>query len=897
MNSPSPICPQCGQSIPPGFSGGCPSCLARWLAEGPGAFEEAATTALPNQSLSSQASGGKGRQATVPASVGPFHIVRELGEGGFGIVYLAEQREPLRRMVALKVIKPGMDSRQIISRFEAERQTLARLNHPNIAAVLDAGATEDGRPFFVMEWVQGVPITRYCDEHQLNVRQRLELFISVCLAVQHAHQRAVLHRDLKPSNILVADVDGRPLPKVIDFGIAKLLGSSDGSDLQSSLLNTQEGMVLGTPQYMSPEQAGSGVDLDPRSDLYTLGTILFELLAGEPPLSSDQLKNVPLHEICRMVREKEAPRPSARVARLAPPTATQAARLRGKETGQKLTREIHGDLDWIILKALAKERDRRYTSAAGLAEDLQRYLAHEPVLAGPPSSWYRLRKFGRRHRMAIGVGAAVVTLLLAWGQAQWQSGTAQGEVLSLTERIRRLEAALSRLAPTEQQLMRAGVPLSTEAARAQAFALLEAELSLPVGMLARDLPAFAQDLYQRPESSLLTRAQAAFALGKLQESETLFLESEKQDSQVFEVALEVTERLRAKRQQALEGAGLAALSRHDYARALQHYRGALQVAEKAVAREPLAEARLGWDIAYALDLNGQYAEAATWNEKVLESLTAQLGSDHVETLQVQHNLASALRSEGRFQEAEQAFRALVAARARVVGKDHPATLNSRNNLAATLDRLGRQAEAEAELRAVLQAYAKVVGTKDERFLRSLANLAGVLLAQNKNLEAEQPGKEAWLGLQRLLGAEHPDTLLARVNHAYTLNRLGRPAESEAHCREIVAAMKKVLGPNHPDTLNAQNNLAETLQAQERWQEAVTEHTSALERREKVFDEAHPDVMESCYHLAESLAACEREAEALLLAQRCLKGRRELLGADHPETQRAEGLTRRLAGKD
>jgi non-specific serine/threonine protein kinase/serine/threonine-protein kinase len=820
--------------------------------------------------------------------------VRELGEGGFGIVYLAEQLEPLKRKVALKVIKPGMDSRQIISRFEAERQTLARLSHPNIAAVLDAGTTTDGRPFFVMEWVDGMPMTRYCDDHQLNVRQRLELFIPVCLAVQHAHQKAILHRDLKPSNILVMKVDGRPIPKVIDFGIAKVLDSSEERDFQGSLLNTQEGMVLGTPQYMSPEQAGASLNLDPRSDVYALGTILFELLVGEPPLSTVDLKNVALHEICRMVREKEAPRPSARVARLAPPTATQAARLRGKETGQKLTREIHGDLDWIILKALAKEREHRYGSAAELAADLKRYLGFEPVMAGPPSVWYHIRKFGRRHRLAIGVTTAVIILLLAWGQAQWQSGAAQGEVLTLTDRIHRLEAALSRLAETEQMLMRTVDPLSSASARQLALALLEADLNLPAGMLARDLPALAQDLYQRPETTLLTRAQAAFALGRMQESEALFLNSAQNDEQVFEAALEMTERLRANRQQALEGAALSALSRHDYLRAVQHYHEALKIAEKAIHRNSLTEARLGWDIAYALDLSGQYAESVTWNKKVYEALSAQLGSDHVETLQVQHNLATALRSAGRFKEAQQAFHIVIAARARVLGMDDPATLNSRNNLASTLDRLGRYAEAEAELRAVLKAYAKQAGAEDERSLRSLANLAGVLLAQDKNGDAEQPGKQAWLGLQHLLGAEHPDTLQAGVNYAYTLNRLGRHSESEALCRTIVAAMKKVLGADHPDTLNALNNLAETLQAQERWQEAVAGHASTLETREKVFGETHRDVMESCYHLAESLAGCGRQKEALLLAQRCFDGRQKLLGTAHPDTHRAADLIQRLA---
>lgn len=868
--------------------------MARWLAEETFSHTEAATTDASTQAHRYESSGEEGSKTAMHKRVGPFHLVRELGEGGFGIVYLAEQSEPLKRTVAMKVIKPGMDSRQIISRFEAERQTLARLGHPNIAAVLDAGATTDGRPFFVMEWVNGVPITRYCDDHQLNIRQRLELFMPVCLAVQHAHQKAILHRDLKPSNILVMEVDGRPIPKVIDFGIAKVLETSGGHDHQGTQLNTQAGMVLGTPQYMSPEQAGGGFEVDHRSDVYSMGVILFELIVGEPPLSNGQIKRLPLDHICRMVREIEPPRPSLRVARLALPTATQAARLRGKETGQKLKREIHGDLDWIVLKALAKERDERYASAADLVEDLQRYLAHQPVKAGPPSLWYRMRKFGRRHRLAMGVVTAMSALLLAWGQAQWQSDASQEKVLSLTERLSRLEAALSRLAETEQQLIRKEDSLPPESARELALALLETELKLPSGMLARDLPGFAQDLYQRPETNLLTRAQAAFALGKLQESEALFLESAQQDETVFEAAFEMTERLRANRQQALEGAGLSALSRDDYAKAWKYYTEALKIAEKAHSRDSLAEARLGWDIAYALDRDGRYAEAVTWNKKVYATLSRQLGSDHIETLQVQHNLATALRSDGRFQEAEKTFEDVIAARSRVLGVNDPATLNSRNNQAATLDRLGRHAEAEKVLRAVLLACAKDAGVEKKRFFRSLANLAGVLLAQDKNAEAENRSKEAWLGLQQLLGAEHQETLRARVNYAYALARLGLASESEAHCREILAAMKKVFGPDHPETLNASNNLAETLQAQGRWEEAVAEHSATLNRRESVFGKDHADVMESFFHLAESLASCGLYSEAQSMAQRCLQGRRQLWGTEHPDTVRAEGLVQRLS---
>src|SRR6187455_1645959 len=339
--------------------------------------------------------------------IGPYKLLQQIGEGGFGIVFMAEQLQPVRRRVAVKVIRPGMDTRQVIARFEAERQALAVMDHANIARVLDAGATESGRPYFVMELVRGTPITNYCDENSLSVRERLELFATVCQAIQHAHTKGIIHRDIKPTNVLVTRQDAQAVVKVIDFGIAKAMGQQ----LTDKTLFTEFAQMVGTPLYMSPEQAElSSVDIDTRSDIYSLGVLLYELLTGSTPVSKEQLKQAAFDEVRRIIREDEPPKPSTRIssAEAAPSIAAQ----RHTEPA-KLTRLVRGELDWIVMKALEKDRSRRYETASGIARDVERYLNDEPVQACPPSAAYRFKKFARRNKAAFAMGALVATLLVA----------------------------------------------------------------------------------------------------------------------------------------------------------------------------------------------------------------------------------------------------------------------------------------------------------------------------------------------------------------------------------------------------------------------------------------------------------------------------------------------------
>ena len=348
--------------------------------------------------------------------VGRYKLLQKIGEGGCGVVYLAEQEEPVRRQVALKVIKLGMDTKSVIARFEAERQALAMMDHPNIARVLDAGATETGRPFFVMELVRGTRITKYCDENNLDTVQRLKLFIQVCRAIQHAHQKGVIHRDIKPSNILVSLHDGVPVPKVIDFGIAK---ATEGRLTNNTMFTAVEQFV-GTPAYMSPEQADiSGLDVDTRSDIYSLGVLLYELLTGRTPFDTNVLMQSGLDEMRRTLREKEPQLPSTMITSLQRTELTLTAGQRRTEV-PKLISQIKGDLDWIVMKALEKDRNRRYDTANGLALDIQRYIESEPVLARPPSRRYRLKKLVLRNKIVfVAAGAVALALLIGLGMSTW----------------------------------------------------------------------------------------------------------------------------------------------------------------------------------------------------------------------------------------------------------------------------------------------------------------------------------------------------------------------------------------------------------------------------------------------------------------------------------------------
>lgn len=441
-------CPNCGAKLKTEILGGlCPQCvLNKVMAEPEGGSDSgdappnapdkvqppppAVPGAAEARLNTAMLAGPVGEQSG--DRIGRYKLLQLLGEGGMGSVWMAEQTEPVRRMVALKVSKPGMDSAQVLARFEVERQALALMEHPNIARVLDAGVTPTGRPYFVMDLVKGIPLLRFCDEGRLSVPERLELFIQVCEAIQHAHQKGIIHRDLKPGNVLVALYDRKPVPKVIDFGVAK----ATGQRLTERTLYTQFGAVLGTLEYMSPEQAElNHLDVDTRSDIYSLGVLLYVLLTGSTPLTLDTLRQAAFEEVLRRIREEEPPKPSQRLSTSQERLPTISAQRKLEPV--KLTKVVRGELDWIVMKALEKDRNRRYETANSFAADLQYYLNEEPVLAGPPTARYRMKKFVRKHRTAVAVAAGFAALLtvatvVSAGLALWAARERARAVGALT---------------------------------------------------------------------------------------------------------------------------------------------------------------------------------------------------------------------------------------------------------------------------------------------------------------------------------------------------------------------------------------------------------------------------------------------------------------------------------
>jgi serine/threonine protein kinase/tetratricopeptide (TPR) repeat protein len=684
-----------------------------------------------------------------PERIGHYRILATLGEGGMGVVYQAEQTEPVRRRVALKVIKLGMDTREVVTRFEAERQALAVMDHPNIAKVYDGGATARGRPYFVMELVRGISILDYCDRQELGTTERLLLFCQVCDAVQHAHQKGVIHRDLKPSNILVSSADGQALPKVIDFGVAKATGPS----LSQRTMHTHAGQLVGTPEYMSPEQAElSGMDVDTRTDIYSLGVVLYELLTGELPFDGEELRSAGFMEMQRIIQEQEPPRPSTRLTSLGGPRSNEIAKLRSTEP-RLLSRQLKGDLDWIVMKALEKDRTRRYGTANAFALDVRRQLNNEPVLARPPSTAYRMRKFVRRNRVGVTM-AATLTVALVVGMV----GTAVGFVRATRETAKAkavtefLQGMLSEVDPQKAQGREVTVREVLDDAATR------------VG----------NDFQEQPDVEASVRR----TIGDMYRNLGHYDEAE----QHLRRSYDLHQRLHGDTNDAtigtLNSLAISYFSARRYDDAQQIWMQGLEPMKRLYGADNTETLTWMQNIAAMHLVRERYAEAEPLLLEVLEGRRRVLGEKDGATLSTLNNLAQLYMETKRYAKAEPLLISVLEDRREALGPTHPRTLNSTFSLGEFYRESGRLDKAEPLFEQARLGFGKVLGADHNKSLLAARSLAEVRLSLGSPREALRLGLETYAAHEQRYGTAHEETQMVVSLLARAYEALGDPSRAQ-----------------------------------------------------------------------------------------------------------------------
>ena len=787
--------------------------------------------------------------------IGPYRLLDLLGEGGMGEVWLAEQMEPVHRRVALKLIKRGMDTDQVVARFEAERQALAVMDHPGIARVFDAGATEDGRPYFVMELVQGVPITEYCDTHRLSLDERIRLFVDVCRAVQHAHLKGVIHRDLKPSNILVTVKEDEPVVKIIDFGIAKALGH----DLTDRTLVTRVGQIVGTPAYMSPEQAEmSGLDVDTRTDVYALGVTLYELLVGARPLEFPSGADEAVRYV---IRNTEVPRPSTKLTTLGEAQDT-IARCR-RTTVDALRKHLRSDLDWIILKAVEKDRTRRYDTANGLAADLERHLKNEPVLARPPSARYRARKFVRRHRMGVAAGG-VVTAALVLGFALATVGMLRAQ---RAERRAEAEAeAATKVAEFLVELFQVNDPSEALGNTITAREILD-----------RGADRIERELVGQPalQGRLMeTMGSVYTSLGLYEEAEPLLRQSlEVRRGALGDASPEVASGLHA----------LAWLYRTQWRldEALPMAREAAELLERfAGPGDP--------DFARTLQLlgmiqrdQGNFEEGRASLERSLAIREAALGPDHSDVGETLYHLGWLTLREGNYSQARTLYERACAIAEETRDPNSPELGWCYNDLGIVLVRLDEREAAMGYLERALAIFEKVL-SPDHATLAAIHNNLGGLYSRGGDMPAARGHYERALKIREVaFGLEHPETSVTLMNLGLVTQYEGSYQDSYDLYRRALAIDEKTLGPNSMRVATTLGNLGFLLRSVGEYGEAREALTRSLRIREETVGPESPQLLSNLTNLGHLHRDMGRPREAVEYFERSVGINAQTFTAESP----------------
>jgi eukaryotic-like serine/threonine-protein kinase len=793
----------------------------------------------------------------VGSVIGPYKLLQQIGQGGFGVVYMAEQEKPVRRVVALKIIKPGMDTGQVIARFESERQALALMDHPNIARVLDAGATASGHPYFVMELVKGVPITDFCDKNHLTLAPRLKLFVDVCHAIQHAHHKGIIHRDIKPTNVMVTLHDGVPVVKVIDFGVAK----ATVQKLTERTLFTAYGQMVGTPIYMSPEQAEmSGLDIDTRSDVYSLGVLLYELLTGTTPLEAKRLREAGYAKIQKLIQEEEAPRPSTRLSSLGD-TATIVAGNRGLDV-KRLAQLLSGDLDWIVMKALDKDRDRRYPTPGSFAEDIERYLHDEAITARPPSGTYRLKKLIQRNKTAVITTALVALALLAGiGLATWQAVRATHAESEALVAANAAKAAAEREAKARDQAVLAAS--AERQAKNEALLAVQGEKKAKEEAVSRE--AESKAVLGFVEDRIFAAARPEGQEGGLGHDVTLRKAIESAvpyvgKSFTAQPLVEARLRMTLARSSFLLGETQMSLEQAAAARALYaRYKGP-DSPDTLSSMDALAIAH---------SMLGHYQDSLKLDEETLARRTARLGTEHVDTLRSMTLVANDYRDLRRYADAARLCEKTLDLQRSKLGLDHPHTLETMHLLATSYGHLGRLPEGVKLEEETLARRKARLGLKSRDTLQSMLELQ-LFYSRAGRFDDEIKQCEETIGILKAeFGPSHPYTVWCMNALAVAYAHADRVDDAVKLLEKAIALAAAKPGSNDTDTLIRMSNLAEFYERLDRDVEALKLREAALAARKKTPSSDQLHTLIAMSNVTRSLIKLRRGVEALPITQQAI----------------------------